>query len=77
MLTGRDFWHSCADEEEGIPSVCFSDGPHGLRVQAGEADNFGLERSLPATCFPTLAALASSRAGGWARRRPHSGSTCS
>ena len=60
MLTGRDFWHSCADEEEGIPSVCFSDGPHGLRVQAGEADNFGLERSLPATCFPTLAALASS-----------------
>ena len=60
LLTGRDFWCSRADEENGIPSVRFADGPHGLRVQPGAADNFGLERSHPSTCFPTLAALACS-----------------
>ena len=58
LLTGRDFWNSNACEEMGIPSVRFSDGPHGLRVQAEQAsDNLGLEGAVPATCFPTLAAL--------------------
>lgn len=59
-LTGADFWRSREMPEYGAPQVRFADGPHGLRVQAGASDNFGLERSLPATCFPTLAALASS-----------------
>ena len=36
-----------------------SDGPHGLRKQAVGADEMGLEESVPATCFPTAAALAS------------------
>ena len=36
-----------------------SDGPHGLRKQAEGADEMGLEESVPATCFPTAAALAS------------------
>ncbi len=58
LLTGRDFWNSNACEELGIPSLRFSDGPHGLRVQAEKAsDNLGLEGAMPATCFPTLAAL--------------------
>lgn len=58
LLTGRDFWNSNACKELGIPSVRFSDGPHGLRVQAERAsDNLGLEGAMPATCFPTLAAL--------------------
>lgn len=59
-LTGLDFWRSRPFDNQGVGCVRFSDGPHGLRVQVGAADNFGLERSLPATCFPTLAAQASS-----------------
>jgi len=37
-----------------------ADGPHGLRVQLNAADHSGSHTSLPATCFPTAAALASS-----------------
>src|SRR4051794_15377952 len=36
-----------------------SDGPHGLRAQPGEGDHVGLGGSLPATCFPTASAIAS------------------
>lgn len=35
-----------------------SDGPHGLRRQAGAGDHLGLNASLPATCFPTAATMA-------------------
>ena len=35
-----------------------SDGPHGLRKQAGAADHLGLNASVPATCFPTAATMA-------------------
>lgn len=37
-----------------------SDGPHGIRKQAGEGDHLGLNASLPATCFPTAATVANS-----------------
>ena len=37
-----------------------SDGPHGLRRQAGAGDHLGLNASLPATCFPTAASVANS-----------------
>ncbi len=37
-----------------------SDGPHGLRAQPGAGDHVGLGGSLPATCFPTASAIASS-----------------
>ena len=37
-----------------------SDGPHGLRRQAGAGDHPGLNASLPATCFPTAATMANS-----------------
>ena len=37
-----------------------SDGPHGLRAQAEGGDHLGLSGSLPATCFPTASAIASS-----------------
>jgi beta-glucosidase len=37
-----------------------ADGPHGLRKQAADADNLGIGDSVPATCFPTAATLASS-----------------
>ena len=53
LCNGADFWHSKAMERYGIPSFMMSDGPHGLRVQKGEADMLGVNNSEPATCFPT------------------------
>ncbi|GAA3236746.1 glycoside hydrolase family 3 C-terminal domain-containing protein [Pseudonocardia petroleophila] len=58
LCIGADFWHTAA--VPGVPSILVSDGPHGLRVQPGAGDHVGLGGSLPATCFPTAAALASS-----------------
>ena len=59
LLSGSDFWHTQPVERLGIPALMVSDGPHGLRKQAEGADEMGLEESVPATCFPTAAALAS------------------
>lgn len=59
LLSGSDFWHTQPVERLGIPALMVSDGPHGLRKQAVGADEMGLEESVPATCFPTAAALAS------------------
>ena len=53
ICNGADFWHSKAMEKYGIPAFMMSDGPHGLRVQKGEADMLGINKSEPATCFPT------------------------
>jgi len=60
LLSGANFWNTKAIERLGIPSIMLTDGPHGLRRQAGKADHLGLSSSVPATCFPTAAALASS-----------------
>ena len=60
IVTGKDFWTSQDYPEIGIPSVRFSDGPNGLRMQRDSADNFGIGKSLPATCFPCACAVASS-----------------
>uniref|UniRef100_S0DEM6 Glycoside hydrolase family 3 protein n=1 Tax=termite gut metagenome TaxID=433724 RepID=S0DEM6_9ZZZZ len=60
LCSGADFWHTKAVERLGLPAVMVSDGPHGLRKQAEESDHLGLNRSVPAVCFPTGAALASS-----------------
>jgi beta-glucosidase len=57
LVSGRDFWTT--EAVEGVPSIMLTDGPHGLRKQAGGADHIGLNDSVPATCFPTAAALAS------------------
>ena len=53
LCTGADFWHTKAMPQYGIPAIMMSDGPHGLRCQAAEADMIGINESLPATCFPT------------------------
>ena len=53
LCNGADFWHSKAMEQYGLPAFMMSDGPHGLRVQKGEADMLGVNNSEPATCFPT------------------------
>ncbi|MCR5450819.1 MAG: glycoside hydrolase family 3 C-terminal domain-containing protein [Solobacterium sp.] len=53
LCNGADFWHSKAMDQYGIPSITMSDGPHGMRVQQGDTDMFGINDSEPATCFPT------------------------
>lgn len=60
MMSGKNTWETVDYEEYGIPSMTMSDGPHGLRRQAGAGDHLGLNASLPATCFPTAAAVANS-----------------
>jgi beta-glucosidase len=59
LLDGADFWRTQPVERLGIPGIMVTDGPHGLRKQAGEADHIGLNASVPATCFPPAAGLAS------------------
>jgi len=58
LCSGADFWHLKGIARLGIPSIMVTDGPHGLRKQAGAADHVGLNESVPATCFPTASALA-------------------
>jgi beta-glucosidase len=60
LVLGADFWHTRGIERHGIASVLVTDGPHGLRKQGDAADHIGLSGSVPATCFPTASALASS-----------------
>lgn len=58
LTSGADTWTTAA--VPGIPSITMSDGPHGLRRQAQGGDAFGINASVPATCFPPAAGLASS-----------------
>lgn len=60
FLSGKGEWQTRDYKRLGIPSVFCSDGPHGIRKQAGAGDHLGLNESLPATCFPTAATIASS-----------------
>ncbi|MEJ5914536.1 glycoside hydrolase family 3 C-terminal domain-containing protein [Pseudokineococcus sp. 1T1Z-3] len=59
LASGQDFWHTQGVERLGVPAVMVTDGPHGLRKQAGASDHVGLDDSVPATCFPPAAGLAS------------------
>lgn len=60
LTLGSGHWTTASVERLGVGTVMMSDGPHGLRTQLGEADHVGFSGSVPATCFPTSAALASS-----------------
>ncbi len=60
LVSGTDFMYTNPIPRLGIPSLCMSDGPHGLRKQIGSGDN-GVSQSEPATAFPTAACTAS----GW------------
>jgi beta-glucosidase len=58
LLSGFDYWHTKAIERLGIPALSLADGPHGLRKQ--KENELGIEKSYPATCFPTAACLSCS-----------------
>lgn len=60
LLSGKGEWESWDLPRAGVPSLVCSDGPHGIRRQAGAGDHLGLNPSLPATCFPTAATIAGS-----------------
>ncbi|MEC0202711.1 glycoside hydrolase family 3 C-terminal domain-containing protein [Paenibacillus lautus] len=60
MCTGLNFWNLKGVERLGVPSIMVTDGPHGLRKQRQGADHLGVFDSVPATCFPSAAGLASS-----------------
>ena len=60
LLSGDTVFTTRGYKNAGVPSITLSDGPHGLRKQAGAADHLGLNPSVPATCFPTAATVACS-----------------
>ena len=60
FCSGSDFWHLEGCERLDVTSIMVTDGPHGLRKQDASVDHAGLHKSIPATCFPTACALASS-----------------
>lgn len=60
LLSGKNVWQTRDYDRLGLPSIFCSDGPHGIRKQAGAGDHLGLNASLPATCFPTAATVANS-----------------
>lgn len=51
LCSGEDFWHT--KKMPDIPQLLMTDGPHGLRKQVDTGDNMGMNRSVPATSFPT------------------------
>ncbi len=60
LLQGKTVWTTYSFAHADVPEIFLSDGPHGLRKQAGAADHLGLNASVPATCFPTAAGMANS-----------------
>ena len=60
LLSGKGQFTTKEVARLAIPSMYLSDGPHGLRKQAGAADHLGLNESVKATCYPTAATMANS-----------------
>ncbi|MDU2071602.1 MAG: glycoside hydrolase family 3 C-terminal domain-containing protein [Cutibacterium avidum] len=58
LCSGGDAWHLQSIERLGIDGYMVTDGPHGLR-KVNSAGIIDLYNSVPATCFPTAAGLAS------------------
>ncbi|MEM7588247.1 MAG: glycoside hydrolase family 3 N-terminal domain-containing protein [Acidobacteriota bacterium] len=54
LVTGQNAWQTREIPRLGIPAVWMADGPVGLRKSTG----LEVSDSLPATCFPSAAAMA-------------------
>lgn len=59
LTSGADFWTTQPLAEFDIDAVMVTDGPHGLRKQQADSSSITLAGAIPATCFPTAVALAS------------------
>ena len=68
LLSGATTFGTRALPKKNIPSITLSDGPNGVRKQAGAADHLGLNPSVPATCFPTAATVGAAGIPLWAKR---------
>ncbi|WP_432405394.1 beta-glucosidase [Wukongibacter sp. M2B1] len=63
ICIGGSAWCTALIRRLGIPELVMTDGPHGVRrvENVNETQNVAsLTKSIPATCFPTASALASS-----------------
>lgn len=60
LLTGEGMWQTAGSAEAGIRALTLTDGPHGVRLAAGDDTGPALGESRPATCFPAECATASS-----------------
>ncbi|WP_155373898.1 glycoside hydrolase family 3 C-terminal domain-containing protein [Catellatospora vulcania] len=58
LCAGRDFWSFYGVPRLGVPAIGVSDGPYGLRKERS-TEQVQLGDSVPATCFPTSAGMAS------------------
>ena len=54
LLSGKDFWQTMDLPSIDLPSMFFSDGPTGLRKQASQADNLGLNPSKVTLHAPAI-----------------------
>ncbi len=58
FVTGADYWNLKGAPELGLPKINITDGSHGLRKQQKNrkaSGGIGLNKSIPATCFPPAA----------------------
>ena len=60
LCSGKNFWETKGIARLGIQDHMLTDGPHGLRKQLGGSDHLGINKSVPATSFPTAATSACS-----------------
>lgn len=60
LTSGKDNWFTKAVERLDIPALRTSDGPHGLRTQAGETNSLAEDSAVKAVCFPAACATAAS-----------------
>src|SRR5699024_12802125 len=58
LTSGADTWRTSAIERLGLGQILLTDGPHGVRKEAGSGGQPALDNSLPATCFPPAVGLA-------------------